>query len=302
MRSFVLSALLYSTLTAAFTYLDAISNGYNKTMLGAALDIDPRFTLKVEYGVSPLPGMSILMNAVYAMTDLALEDFEEPIVPILYKHPDFPEVIIAPTATAVGGGIQTRFIVWGLLGGILAMAEAGKAQTVAFTLEWEGRDVGYIMVAKPRDRLAGPVSNITHTLLQRSEVQSLDKDHRLTADLTGAIDTPDDQTLTVSFTESGPALTGSDVLITVLYALAYVARFSSASQGKAFELRPPMARGMYIGMVGSGTTPFFQNRWIIETIAKIPQYMLSQHRFSSAAFRLILGSEEIGRGQIFKAR
>lgn len=262
--------------------------------------IDPRFTLKVEYGVSPLPGMSILMNAVYAMTDLALEDFEEPIVPIPYKHPEFPEVIIVPTATALGGGIQTRFIVWGLLGGIVAMAEAGKAQTVAFTLEWEGKDVGYIMVAKPRGQLAGTGGNSTNTLLQRSKVQSLGKDNSLVANLTGAVDTPDDRTFTVSFTGTGPALTGSDVLITVLYALAYVARFSSASLGKAFELRPPMAQGMYLGMVGSGTTPFFQNRWIIETLARIPKYMLNQHRFSSAAFRLILDGVEIGRGRMFK--
>lgn len=54
------------------------------------------------------------MNAVNAMTDLALEDFEEPIVPIIYSLISFPEVIIVPEASVQGGGIQTRFLVWGL--------------------------------------------------------------------------------------------------------------------------------------------------------------------------------------------
>lgn len=300
MLYFVLSTLLCSTLTTALSELDVGPKSFNQTMLGENLAIDPRFTLKVEYGTPSLPGMSILINAVHAMTDLALEDFEEPIVPIAYRHPDFPEVIIAPIATFPGGAIQTRFIVWGLLGGVVAMAETGKAQTVAFTLEWEGKEVGYILVTNPRVRLSRPGSNSIDRLLERPEVRAISEDGKVTANLTGTIDTSNDQTLTVSVTKTGPDLSGSDVLITVLYALAYVARFPSASQAKAFQLRPPMARGMYLGMVGSGTTPFFRNRWIIEALAKIPQYMLNQHRFSSAAFKLIVDGVEIGRGQMFK--
>lgn len=86
----------------------------NATLFGERWTIDRHFSLQIDYGHSALPGMSILMNAVNAMTDLALEDFEEPIVPIIYSLISFPEVIIVPEASVQGGGIQTRFLVWGL--------------------------------------------------------------------------------------------------------------------------------------------------------------------------------------------
>jgi len=302
MLCLVLSILLCSAPMASFSKSDDLPMIPNATTVGQSLNVDPRFSLEIDYGQSTLPGISVLMNAVYAMTDLALEDFEEPIVPIPYSLDKFPEVTIVPKATAPGGAIQTRFIVWGLYKGIVAMIRMKKSQMAVFTLRWEGIIVGYISVAGPRAQLVGTESNSTESLLRRPGVAASDRTEDIAQNSPNVTQASNDQTLTVSFIPTGPALTGHDVLVTVLYGLAYAAPYSSAKNAEAFELRPPDANNMYLGMLGSETTPFFQYRWVIETLDKIPKYMLYQGRFSGAKFKILVGGIEVGRGQMVKER
>ena len=54
----------------------------NLSSLAASVTVDPRFSVSSEYGWPALSELSCLMNAVHAMADLALQDFEEPIVPV----------------------------------------------------------------------------------------------------------------------------------------------------------------------------------------------------------------------------
>lgn len=266
------------------------------------MTIDPRFSVEIECGQSTLPGMSVLMNAVHAMTDLALEDFHEPIVPIAYSLDRFPEVTIAPKATAPGGAIQTRFIVWGLYQGIVEMNRMKKSQKAVFTLKWEAVIVGHILVAGPRAELSGVQGNVTESIRRRSRIRATSRTEEMAQNSPNATRTSNDQSLTVSFVPTGPALTGYEVLITVLYALAYAAQYPSAEAVEAFKLQPSDAKNMYLGIVGAGTTPFFQYRWVIETLDKIPRYMLYQGRFSGATFRMYIGGVEVGQGQMFKER
>lgn len=266
------------------------------------MTIDPRFSLEIDCGQSTLPGMSVLMNAVHAMTDLALEDFHEPLVPIAYSLDSFPEVTIAPKATTPGGAIQTRFIVWGLYQGIVAMNQMKKSQKAVFTLKWEAVIVGHILVAGPGAELSETESNVTESIRRRSRIRAPSSTDEIAQKISNTTHTSNDQSLTVSFIPTGPALTGYDVLITVLYALAYAAQYPSSQAAETFSLQPPDAKNMYLGIVGAGTTPFFQYRWVIETLDKIPRYMLYQGRFSGATFKMFIGGVEVGQGQMFKER
>ncbi len=297
----LLSILIYLTPTISSSKSDGLLSLGDVTTLRETLNIDPRFSLEIGWGRSTLPGMSVLMNAVHAMADLALEDFYEPLVPIAYSLDTFPEVSIAPKATAPGGAIQTRFIVWGLYQGIAAMTRMKKSQTATFILKWEATIVGYISVVRPRAQLSGAESNDTESLLRRPKSQGSNRIEEIAQNPPNATHTTNDHSLTVSFIPTGPALTGYEVLITVLYALAYAAQYPSAQAAEAFKLHPSDARDMYLGVVGSITAPFFQYRGVIETLDKIPRYMLYQGRFSGVTFRMFLGGVEVGQGQMFKA-
>ncbi len=300
MLCLILSIVLCSTPTISLSNSDDLLPLQNTTKVGESLPIDPRFGFEIDCGQSNLPGISVLMNAVHAMTDLALEDFDEPLVPIPYSLPNFPEVTITPKATARGGAIQTRFIVWGLYQSIVAMTQRKKFRTAVITLRWEAGIVGYISITGHNGRIFMGESNHTESLLRRSRIRASNGIDPIAQDSSNATNISNHPILNVSFVPVGLALAGSDVLITVLYALAYVAPYPSAQAAAGFILRPSDAEKMCLAMLGTATTPFFQYRWVIETLAKIPLYMLYQGRFSGATFTMSIAGVEVGQGQMFK--
>lgn len=176
-----------------------------------------------------------------------------------------------------------------------------QPQTAMITLKWEGVVVGYISILNPGAQLVGMGSNHTESLQRRSDIVDSGKARIKTQDSLNTTQISNDQSLTVSFIATGPALTADNVLITVLYSLVYASQFKSSEKAEAFELRLPGPYNMYLGMIGAVTaapSPFLQWRWVIETLDKIPQYMLYQGVFSGATFKMQVGSTEVGQGQM----
>ena len=272
-------------------------NGSDVTALAAVPGIDPRFQISSEYGAPRLPGMACLMNAVNAMRDLALEDFNEPLVPIVYILDSFPEVMIAPEAVYLGGAIQTRFIVWGLWAGINAMLERSVFQTAVITLKYDFVTVGYVKIAQPGAQLKLGTNS---TDSQRST------DKRSTVGISvNNTQASSENQLSVSFNPIEPPLSGHDVLIAVLYGLMFAARFPATIKVDRFGLflRSPYnmrIEGYPITAASPTSEPFLEYRWIIISLAQIPEYMLQRRRFSGVSFKTRIGRVTVGEGQIIK--
>lgn len=303
--SFILLVSLKNIGDTATTPFD-LHNGLmlsNAAKLGDTPQIDPRFSIMSEYGWPVLPGIPCLFNAVHAMQDLALEDFEEPLVPIPYMLDNFPEVMITPKATAAGGAIQTRFIVWGLWIGIVAMIERRSFQTATITLKYEGTTVGYLNIAQPGAQLSAIGSNNTGTLNQKS----IDVRHHFGTPTITTWGTNGDtsEKLTVSFQPIGPPLIAKDILLAILYGLVFTAHFPSAQRAEPFVIRLPSPYYMHIQVsaakAGSTTTtPSLEYRWIINSLSQIPQYMLERKRFSGVSWRMKVDGVIVGDGLIMK--
>jgi len=271
----------------------------NVTEFGQIPGIDPRFSVKSEYGRSELPTIPCLMNAVNAMQDLALEDFEGPVVPITYILDSFPEVMISPEATTLGGAIETRFIIWGLMIGVMEMMKRGVFQTAVFTLGYEGITVGYVRIAQP-GALFVAASNHTNSL-----AQSPADEKRSSGASANSTQETDDRQLTVSFNPIGPPLVAHDVLLAILYALVYTARFPATMVVEPFGLSLTSPYNMYIeghplAAASAATPPFLQYRGIVVALGQIPQYMSQRRRFSGVSFKMRFGRVTVGEGRMYK--
>ena len=293
-------------LTGAATAPGDMNDGLmllNATGLRAGPTIDPQFSISSEWGRPALPGIACLMNAVNAMQDLALEDFEEPIVPITYVLESFPEVMIAPETTAPGGAIQTRFIIWGLWISVIAMVERQAFQTVVLTLKYAGVTVGYLKIAQPGAQSSLVGSNETGTVTERAVLM----EHRRGLSANTPQGTNGDR-FSVSFEPIGPPLPGSNVMLAVLYGLVYAAHFPSTQTADPFDLSLPSPYNMQIQLppvsaVDAGIAtdaPSLEYQWIIKSLSQIPDYMLQRKRFSGVLWRTKIDNKVIGKGQILK--
>ena len=300
-RFFICHFLITATLIPSVITLIADGNStlpLNVIDFGTTPWIDPRFMIVSEYGLPILPGIPCLMNAVNAMQDLALEDFQEPLIPTPYILDGFPEVSISSEATVPGGAIQTRFIIWGIWLGLKAMMDRRIFHTAVFTLRYAGVTVGYVKVARPQAQLIDAGSNGTHTLARRF------------ADVNPASWTPEyraqkprDEQMTASFNEIGPPLSGSDVLMAILYGLIYVAPFPNTAEVRSFKLSLPVPLDkMHIDIhqVEAASPPFLECRWIVKSLSQIPQFMLERRRFSGVSMKMRVGRVTVGEGTIFR--
>ncbi|KAL6713159.1 hypothetical protein ACLMJK_009280 [Lecanora helva] len=293
----VVSASASASLGDALQFLNA-------TGFEGGSTIDPRFTITSEYGMPKLPGIPCLMNAVNAMQDLALEDFEEPLVPETYFLHDFPEVMIAPEAPVLGGAIQTRYIIWGLWMGVLAMIEQRMFQTVVFTLNYDRHVVGSLRIARPEAHspMEGTSGNSDNmTAVQRLAIREhvLELPHNVTQEY-------NDGQLAVSFRPIGPPLVDNDVILAVLYGLVYTAYFKSTQEVNSIDLSLPSPSKMQIQASAAtpdtspADVPKLEYRWIIKSLGQIPQYMVQRKSFSGVTWRTVIDGKLIGTGQLVK--
>ena len=275
----------------------------NTTSLNAKWTIDPQFSVSTEWGRPALPGIACLMNAVNAMQDLALEDFEEPIIPITYVLDTFPEVMIAPETTALGGAIQTRFIIWGLWIAMIGMIEKQNFQTAVLTLKYARVTVGYLKIAQPGAHLSSPGSNGTGTVTEKSSL----KEHRRSLN-TNTTQVTDDDRFSATFEPIGPSLRGSDIMLALLYGLVYTAQFPSSQEVDPFDLYLPSPYNMtiqvppitFVDTSVSTDPPSLEYQWVIKALAQVPEYMLKWKRFSGVKWRMKIGKKVVGAGQILK--
>lgn len=204
----------------------------------------------------------------------------------------FPEVMIVPDAKALGGAIQTRFIVWGLWIGMVGMIERNRFRTAIFTLKWEGVPVGYLSIARP-GALAN-VNGINHTesfIMGSHTVRSNATDS--VSQISSGVAS---ERLAASFDPTGPSLVANDVLMSVLYGLTYMAHFPKTQRLDTVELSLPAPYNMHLVLTGTYLVP----NWVILTLKQIPAFMIQARRFSGLRMNILVNGALIGQGRIVK--
>lgn len=133
----------------------------NSTYLGA-ID-ETKFRTDINYGTSTLPATSILMNAVDAMVQLALQDFESQMTrkSFVLEIPRYSnvEIIISPWDEAPGATLQTGYAVLGLYQVMFSTLREPirRFKTVESTLVYNEVNVGRLWILRRAELASSPV-------------------------------------------------------------------------------------------------------------------------------------------------
>lgn len=267
--------------------------------------IDPRFTADYQPGRVRLSATSCLMSAVNAMMELALENFNEPIPARNYMDPAYPEVMIAPVATAPGRRIETRYLLWAVWEGIRWMTGRHGFVDLVVGAYWDGVLMCHVWITGTSRGLSIAGSNGTVGLVARSEGTIIDSATVETRQgVTGVRNLLNDHHLTVSVTQVGDTLGITEVFTAIFAALEYMAHFPSGDILVNFEISPDN-EDTTVGILGhtqapAPRPPFFEYQWAILSVGQIPAYMLQQMRFTEAFIDIVVDGVALGEGFLSK--
>lgn len=228
----------------------------NTTSLGDAGGIDPRFGVDYSFGGIPLRPIACLMNAVNAMTHLALEDFNGDTQRIIARLPAYPDVVIrSGTTTPSADTTPIRYIIWGIWSVALFMMKHNFFQTIFVALGFNGIPVGYLTLDQPQTQISSltgsndessaektkkrsdvallaipPFSTLQNSTMPSNGTSLAVTDTAATPSNTGR--------LSFFFSPFGRRLTDQEFFLPILASLDYVARFPSTSPVDGFMLHP----------------------------------------------------------------
>ena len=302
---------------------DLYSSIANTTSLGDgdAGGIDPRFGVDYLFGDIPLRPIACLVNAVSAMSNLALQDFGGNVRPIVARLPNYPDVVIRSDAPTLSPGLTpTRYILWGIWSFALFMMKHDRFQTMHLALGFNGVTVGYIRVEKPRAQvlsLAGrtdgsgaegfnPRSDVALSAPPPSDtLENITWTSNGTSLSLANTTTPSDAgDLRVFINFFGQRLTNRDFFIPILAGLDYVARFPSTSPVDGFKLHPTDS-DTWIEFRDYGSqprteAPFFEYQWVARAFAALAEQMAVLGGGREAIIVMQVDGVNVGDGWIRK--
>ena len=300
---------------------DLYSSAKNTTPLGdhGFGAVDPGFKVACQLGDTPLRPIACLINVVNAMANLALQDFDASIGPVIVQLPSYPDVVIRSTAPALGPRmIPLRYILWGIWCGVAFMLDNHNFVTMRLTLSLHGRIVGYIAIAKPFSQLITPVGSnddsSTESLEKRSDVvlaatspskslaDSTNGTSLSLANLTSPSSNADG--LHVFVAPMGQGLSVSDFFKPILGCLGYVARFPSTAPVAGFKLVHDdtdmrMEFRDYDPQPRS-EAPFFEYQLIAKALRSLPATVLQLGRWTEVIMVMQVDGIKVGDGWLKK--
>ena len=285
--------------------------------------VDPRFGVDYQVGGIPLRPIACLMDAVNAMSNLALQDFGGVTPPVIARLPSYPDVVIrsrAPTSSV--GLTPIRYILWGIWSFALYVMKHNVYQTMLLTLGFNKVIVGYLMIEKPSLQtlnLAGSNDeSSTERLKKRTDVAlpvapSSNALENLTTTSNGVnlsltnISTPsNDGDLRVVVSPFGQHLTIHEIFKPILACLDYVARFPSTSPVDAFRVHPADT-DTWIEFLGHGSrprqvAPFFEYQWVTRALGTLPDQISRAGDGKESYIAILVDGVHVGDGWIRKRR
>ena len=291
----------------------------NTTSLGDNVPggVDPRFGVDYVYGSIHLRPIACLMNAVNAMADLALQDFNGNVRPGIARLPSYPDVVIvSDTITGSAGSTPVRYILWGIWSLALYMMKYDEYRTMFLTLGFDGVSVAHLRIERPDPQVlslpGGNSDSSAERLKTRSEQIlpaiplanlteiSNSTNLSLTTNSTAPSNAGD---LLVMITAIGHHLSINEFFTPIFAGLEYVARHPAADPVKAFRVRPAdtdtWIEFREYGAQPRTEAPFFEYQWIATAMVPLLGQQMLLGWFE-VAFVMQVDGVRVGNGWIRK--
>ncbi|KAL6716666.1 hypothetical protein ACLMJK_006234 [Lecanora helva] len=266
---------------------------------------DPRFSTQIIYGHTDLPLVPILMNAVDLTAQYATMTFfgraKTRYGPVL---PGFPEVEIAVIPARPATSVEVRLVIWTIYCTMVDMILRKMFKEMEVEIKWEEKTVGYVYFTKPKE---------SSTMSDESRGFSLPS-LQSTAEPSGLANMSASQSYVESgqfswlpsFRPEGKSLSQRDVFVLTIGILKAVARFSMADKVEGpfhvgseivdahLEVQPQGRR------TPQTRPPYFQYDHIVETVRRIPGWMLSKKKFAEFGGFIIVNDRPVGQLYLLK--
>ncbi|KAK3175246.1 hypothetical protein OEA41_002493 [Lepraria neglecta] len=287
--------------------------------------IDQRFTTSFKVFGPPIDKNHCLMNAVKAMTILALLDSDQKVGPSKFVSATWPNVVIATEGPTEEGQVEARFLLWGLFLGIKSIMIRSSVYShwysMIITLRWKSQVVGYITLSKPPAQLVLPGRNQTIGLGQGSntnlttvatdvagkDTYSLSVTNILDALINASklTNTPGSSDISVDITGTGKTMTLDNVFMTIMNGLVYIAPFSTDQIMEPFETSPRSPYDSTLQMTYYGLDPAkagFTYHWAAESLSELAETYMGAKKYPEVHFNALLLGVPVGHGSIIKGR
>ncbi|KAL6717718.1 hypothetical protein ACLMJK_005633 [Lecanora helva] len=101
------------------------------------------FSFRIEWRTPRISEISSIMACIWAMRELALQDFESGTISQGgWVHPRFPGVLLAVVPPAGKDRLTVRFAMWVITATLRVIVEARLNKTIALTGDYKGRTIG----------------------------------------------------------------------------------------------------------------------------------------------------------------
>ena len=247
------------------------------------------------------------MNAVDVAAHLATLDFDKQFEVHFLPLAKYADVQIEFVAVPPAKYVDAKILVWGLYGGINDIVGRKQFREVEFDLLWNGEVVAWLRFEKVEKKTlpqgSAATENGTSSILKPKLSQNRGMNvFSATSNLSGKSKSlAAGPTLafrfTAQYTPYAKPLSIFQVFMSVLAALVQVATFRTTTiveplVYEALDYNSQIA----VLRTERKAPPYFEYRWLIEGLKRIPEFMLVQGRFAELGWKVMLGGKELGSG------
>lgn len=265
---------------------------------------DPRFGLRGRYGQETLNIISLLVNTVNGLANLAHQPFHRRVsafhVEILPWYADL-DISIQPLQPEVD--IEVRVAIYALYYAVYYMIQDTKFTNVDYEILWDSKVVGRISITKGASSSA-TVNNFLNSS-QNTTIQNAQLFN--TFNMTNLKATPNlgNEGLRPFFEyyHNAEKLTSSEVFVTIMAALKALAHWPSTQVVEPFRTGASgfNTRIQFLGdEVPRTQPPFLTYGLLIDTVRQIPIFMLEKKRFAELMIAVAYDDEILGKATLEK--
>ena len=269
---------------------------------------DNNYGYSAHYFNPVLSATACMMLCVFAMRDLALQDFESRFEGKTWAMYSYPETKVSFTPSA--GDINTvRWALWGMAAAIRDMMVRNRFQTAQYDTTYMGIQVGVVKFFAPHRIDTGAKGNLTELVPSLTSGPASATNHTDTTfislnDPNGNVASSNSDDLWTEVTFRTTEIPIEDTFMSIVQALLNLGPLNST----ALITQPLAVIGdaLTVKIVTSfkrverSTPPFFNYGHVVKGLAGLPRVMLRENKFTEVDLRLIVDGENVGNGRIRK--
>lgn len=237
-----------------------------------------------------------MMISVFAMRDLAPQDFESKFEGKTWAMYSYPQVKMSYTPNTADAS-TVRWAMWSLAAANRDMIVRSRFQTAQFDTHYSGIPVGVLKFFAPDYSIGGEAS--TNDTRFKPSLPPGPASASTGTDLISS-NPADLEEIEVSFKPT--EIPRKNIFISVVQSLLNLCPFNSTERvarsiaivGNAFTVKISTS---FIN-VGRSSPAFFLYRHVISALAAVPRVMLKHGEFVEVDIRVLIDQVEIGRGLI----